>query len=36
LPMFPGLEASQQTRVAKEVVDFIAAHTPASTLAASA
>ncbi len=36
LPMFPGLEASQQTRVAKEVVDFIAAHTHASTLAASA
>jgi dTDP-4-amino-4,6-dideoxygalactose transaminase len=36
LPMFPSLEASQQTRVAKEVVDFIATHTPASTLAASA
>ena len=26
LPMFPGLEASQQTRVAKEVVDFVTAH----------
>jgi len=36
LPMFPSLEASQQTRVAKEVVDFVATHTPASTLAASA
>jgi dTDP-4-amino-4,6-dideoxygalactose transaminase len=26
LPMFPGLEASQQTRVAKEVLDFVTAH----------
>jgi len=37
LPMFPGLGESQQMRVAKHVLDFIAAHAAAaSVLAASA
>jgi len=37
LPMFPGLEESQQVRVAAEVLDFVAAHAAAaSALAASA
>lgn len=34
LPMFPGLEASQQESVAKEILDFVAAH-PAVMAAAS-
>ncbi len=37
LPMFPGLEEYQQTRVAKHVLDFVAVHAAApSALAASA
>ncbi len=37
LPMFPGLEEGQQMRVAKHVLDFVAAHAAAqSALAASA
>ncbi len=37
LPMFPGLEESQQMRVAESVLDFVAAHAAAaSALAASA
>jgi dTDP-4-amino-4,6-dideoxygalactose transaminase len=37
LPMFPGLEENQQIRVAKHVLDFVAAYaTAASALAASA
>ena len=37
LPMFPGLEESQQMQVVKHVLDFVAAHAAASSaLAASA